>query len=138
MRIRLGDLRRLIREAVTGTVWRGMTNVSVRDLSKLIGGTPEQEGHARVDKAVPLSQMGWWAERRGLAMAYASTDPISGRRTGYDVLMKGEVVRPDSGPGEVTHQLRKDMTTSVKITDVYYAVPGRDRKGTLERLLGQI
>jgi hypothetical protein len=49
--------------------------------------------------------------------------------------MRGEVTRPDVEGGDVTHVLRKDLNTTIRITDVYYAVPGRDRKGALEALI---
>lgn len=133
MKISVGELRQLIRESVTDVVWRGMTGISARDLTKMIGVPPERSGHAQVSKSVPLSKMSWWSDRKSMALIYASTDPVRGPRPGYDVLMRGEVVKPDDDVN-ITHALRKDMSTTIRITDVCYSLPGPNRKAALEDL----
>lgn len=114
-------------------VWRGMTGISDKDLADLCEGNVDGSGHAEVAVEVPLSKMSWWTERKGMAMAYASTDPVRPKK-GWDVLMKGlsETVESD---GNFTHELRKDLERTITITDVYYAMPSKDRKGALEALI---
>jgi hypothetical protein len=137
MIITIGTLKRMLHENTERVeVWRGMVGVKSNKLSSLIGMPPSEQGHVKIDVNIPISTMGWWSERKNVALIYASTDGIHGKKAGYDVVLRGTVnVEPGPG-GNVAHKLRDDMNTIVNVTDVYYALPNNDRKGTLINLIG--
>ena len=133
----LGELRRLIREAFSGsvTVYRGMNGISAAKLQKMIGVVPDDSGQANVDIKVSLSKMGWWSDREGVALTYATTDSIRGPRGGYDVLLKG-TVNDVNADGPVSHALRQMPDAIVYVTDIYYSLPtGGNRRENLKKLL---
>jgi hypothetical protein len=139
MRLTIADVRQAIREELAGetaVVWRGMNGVSADVLQKMIGTEPEDHGHVVVDIHVPVTKMGWWSERQGIALAYAATDSVSGPRPGYDVMLRGDVPVP-SAPGAMAHALRATKGSRVHVTDVYYALPRGDRKAALKQLMAQ-
>lgn len=121
-------------------VWRGMTGLTADEVSKLTGHNPDgKNGHSETDVVIPQSEMGWWSTRKGVAIAYASTDPVHGSKgkkgeIRYDVLLHGKAeVSKDVSGKEATFALR-DANTSIKMVDVFYAVRGdnsRDRKSVL-------
>lgn len=122
-------------------VWRGMTGLKASELQELLGQTIKESGSLEVDIDVPHSDMGWWSNRKGVAMAYASTDPVRGPKgpgsTRYDILMRGEATIDAKNAGkEVTWALREKQAT-VRITHVFYSKregSTQERKNYMENL----
>lgn len=131
------------RSGTTVAIWRGMTGLKPSELQDLIGGPPGPEGAVDVEIEVPHSEMGWWSDRKGMALIYACTDPARGPKgpgsVRYDVLLQGEAVVAGTDSGKnITHQMRAE-DTEVSIKRVFYAKREGDtkaRKARLEALIG--
>lgn len=129
----LNKIAILISNAVT--VYRGMNGISKIKLQKMIGVIPGDSGHVSINDNISLSEMGWWSDRIGVALTYASTDSVRGRKNGYDVLLKGVVDNTSDGP--ISHFLRTIPDMVVHVTDIYYAMPIEgNRRKNLEKLIG--
>lgn len=150
MHIDMNNLRHIIRETLTEQdtendveilVWRGINDVSTKTLAKMIKTTPKNMGVVNVNiNSVVNKAKGWWSNRMGFAMAYASTDNDDGPRhvDAHDVVFVGSVIVPRKYMSrEVTHYLR-DVRATVHIEKIYYARrqgTSAERKARLESLI---
>ncbi len=89
---------------------------------------------------------GWWSNRKGVALTYATTDPVRGPKGGnslrYDVLLQGEAIitldNEHNSDKDITHALRS-ADSEVTILNVYYIIrtgTSKERRIALDSLVG--